>query len=372
MKVFFDTNIWRGKSRKSSAIKSIQRLARSKKVSMLLPYIVEHEFKTQTIDAGTKEFVRHLDSLQEKIDSTEGRLLKLLKSQKSFTEKNYQRALNDIGKATDLYMKKFNLERIELSLEQTVSSFQAYFKGDLPFSSVKFRKDIPDSFIFQSIIEYSSNHPVERFYLVIRDEGLKTSLDKLNNPQFCTFKTVDELIRHTDFQSIFANEFVNKNINAIKKSLSAKRNLIKLTEAIEGQVYDKVSFKDFRTSIDYADNNEAIVNSVNDLDMSTIQFDFNEITDYGGGEVVLPFSVDAEVLANYFIYKSDLWAMDGAPSYSDHNDHYVEAEDYFEVRLDGLLTIDIDAPSNNQSKFKVNMINYSSCEIDSDVELSEI
>lgn len=372
MKVFFDTSIWRGKSRHSTAIKSVQRLCKAKKIKMLLPYIVENEFKTQMIEAEVKEVARHNEAIENRISTAEGKILKILKAQRKATANNYNKIVESVVSIADTYLKTFNVERLGLTLEQAERAFSSYFDGDLPFSSKKCRKDIPDSFIFESLIEYSRNSPVTQMYLVVHDDGLRRALEQSEVEAFHVFKTVDQLIKHEDFQHIFANEFVHKHMKAIKRTLNSKKNKEKLAEFVEGQLYNVSFLGPFTTEVEGAENKEAIGTSISSIENDSIEFDLEDITDYGGGEVVIPFSVEAEILADYYIYKPDFWGMIDPPSYSEHNDHYVEVEDYFEVRLDGLLTLDIDAPSDSKTRFKVSMVNYDSCSIDSDVEITEL
>jgi hypothetical protein len=97
------------------------------------------------------------------------------------------------------------------------------------------------------------------------------------------------------------------------------------------------------------DNNEATIDGYDEAE--DIEFNFTELTYYGNGQFGIPFMLKINVSATYYIFKSDYYCMEDAPSVTDHNDHYFEAEDEFEVIVTGTVSISIDRDNMKLDKF---------------------
>jgi len=66
---------------------------------------------------------------------------------------------------------------------------------------------------------------------------------------------------------------------------------------------------------------------------------------YGDALFVIPISFYTECLVNYALFKSDFYVLDDERtaqiSISDLNDHYFDAEEYYDLFVKGLLVINL-------------------------------
>lgn len=127
---------------------------------------------------------------------------------------------------------------------------------------------------------------------------------------------------------------------------------------ISNNVGESIVWKPFSDPSIPDDNNEATVNSYGEAE--GIELDFDEIAYYGNGQFGIPFSAKILVLADYYIFKSDYYCMDPerehVPSVTDHNKHYFEAEEEFELCVSGLVSISVDRDNINLDDFSESIV----------------
>ena len=110
------------------------------------------------------------------------------------------------------------------------------------------------------------------------------------------------------------------------------------------------------------DNNEATISSFGDVE--SIELEMNNLLYYGSGSVGIPFELEIDVYAYYYLFKADYYGMEYPPSVSDHNDHYFEAEDEFRATVQGIATVEFDRDNLDFNDFS-NSLDLESLKIDS-------
>jgi hypothetical protein len=89
------------------------------------------------------------------------------------------------------------------------------------------------------------------------------------------------------------------------------------------------------------DNHEATISSYSDSE--EVELDYGEAAYFGAGEFGIPFTVTLWVSGFYYLFKSDIYRSEGRDvSLTDHNDHYYEAEEQFEIQVVGLVKVICD------------------------------
>jgi len=153
--VLMDTNIYRKDPlRNRLHFIALSRLAKAGVVKIYLPFIVAEEFRTY----------RHALYLKEanSIRSALGTLLRNIQSVEVKDQvQNYldgfvgleQEILSCADSELKLWLEEVDGEFLLITQTQTEHAWKAYFDGEPPFSERKNREDIPDSFIFQAILD---------------------------------------------------------------------------------------------------------------------------------------------------------------------------------------------------------------------------
>jgi hypothetical protein len=117
---------------------------------------------------------------------------------------------------------------------------------------------------------------------------------------------------------------------------------------IIGEVFSDSSIPD--------DNNEATIQS--HYEPNNIQLDFSDVTYYGNGQCGVWFSLEITVIAYYYLFKQDYYCIDEdkQPSVTDHNDHYYEAEEEFNLNINGLISVTINISDIDLGDFSKSIV----------------
>lgn len=362
-----DTSIYRADpGRKSPAFKAIERLLKAKIVKLHVPYVVEREFQTQEREKHKEAMDKVLSGLSylsgKGLSATT--LKKIVTYQKEIQDLQ-QGILEDAEKEIIDWLENLDASRIPLCADQAEKAFEAYFHGNPPLKSLKSRKDIPDSFIARSVEKILSENG--NLHFVVNDGNLKEAFDA--NPLVETYKNLADFVASDLIQDELLDLDLiesSEDILAAIKAFEEESNAIKAI--IEKDVGEQLVWKTVSDAGVPDDNNEITINGYGEAE--NIELDFEEASYYGDGVCGVPFSLTIEVQAYYYIFKSDYYALDidskkYKPSISDHNDHYYEAEDTFEIFVKGVVTLSID-------KNKLDSENPAEC-VDMDtIEISEL
>ncbi|MCP5245523.1 MAG: DUF4935 domain-containing protein [Burkholderiales bacterium] len=358
--VVLDTNIYRNNpNRDNLHFKALGRLSKEGAIKVHIPYVVLREFQTQQREIYSKDLAKAVSGLgglsRKQLDKTTLDTLNNIKSElKNKSEGILCSAENQITN----WANSIGASIYPLCIDQTNAALEAYFQGSAPLKSIKNRDDIPDSFIVQSIYKLSSE--TKEIHVVAGDEKVRDAFSSEN--LIHTYESLSEFIESDYIQNELKDLDLIKNIDSIVRAIeqfennnSEIMNFIsnKLGDAIVGKAFSDPSIPD--------DNNEATVNSYDEAE--DVEFDFNEVGYYGNGQFGIPFSAKIVVLADYYIFKSDYYCMDPerehVPSVTDHNKHYFEAEDEFELSVSGLVSIAIDRDNINFDDFSESIIKES-------------
>jgi len=108
--------------------------------------------------------------------------------------------------------------------------FNDYFDGKLPFENrSKKKSEFPDSFISKKVIQMAVNDKQHEYIFISSDEGLKESLNKVDNIR--TFTKIQELLSMLTVNSVEIREkiceyFSTNNYDVILDDLYAEANLL--------------------------------------------------------------------------------------------------------------------------------------------------
>lgn len=338
-----DTNAFTSdRRRESGPFRALERLCKGQKVKLHMPHVVKNEFITQQQQEGRR--------LLKEIRGLTKELLSVTRDEEiaGFAEETNDSAHDLRRKASNLFKQEWErwLTEVEVSdcpidPSHGAKVMQDYFEGKAPFKSLKNRNDIPDGFIFQTIVDLATRH--QPLHVVANDNAMRAAAAEVDG-----VVAHDKLGTFIDTQECRAalealtEEVVAENVQRAGSLLSrATRQLkdaidSKLTSELDGETVTDIAIPD--------DNHEGMIYMMNDP--SDVSFDFEKTEYYGDNEIGIPFEAITECTLNYAIYKSDYYVLDedeqAKISISERNDHYFDADQDFPIKATGTLQIKID------------------------------
>ncbi|MFA7255713.1 MAG: PIN domain-containing protein [Candidatus Omnitrophota bacterium] len=358
-----DTSIYRADpNRKKAAFIALLKLGANGYVKLHMPYIVEREFKSQRLEEYEFLFKPIDDSINTlKRKRLPENLIKDISKQALSLKKIQNKTIRFIEKELVDWIVKMKANRCRLLPGHSRRMWEAYFAGLPPFSNKKARTDIPDSFVFETIRDLSNKY--KELVFVCGDERLRKSAERVVNK---TYSSLEDFIASEECQNILLEHSV-KEYTEGHIVLQMKDNHQIFEKAINDLYLDALVGKTLGDQSIPDDNQSATINGVDAAVNVSIEYD--QTSYYGDGLLVVPFSLDTEVLADYYIFKSDYYCMDEEKtkhiSITDWNDHYFAAEEDFFVHVSGFLTFEIDIKKLRDEKDIKNLLKVDSFKIDS-------
>jgi len=338
--VLIDTSIYRADPKRSKpAFRALSRLARAGSVQIHIPKYVREEFlsqqsyaigkQTAAIRAAADAILRSTSeaNLRTYAENTVQMIAKIEQGVREWTTNEFQAWI------TECRVREYP---IQPDHGQRVT--EAYFGGVAPFRAPKHRDDFPDAFIWQAALDLVQEHG--ELSVVSADGGLRDAADK--HADMLAYKTLDEFIQTGACQDALDDlspEIVAENVERVKALLpSAKDQLVHrlaigIVNALAGRTVRHPAIPD--------DNNEATILMVGEPERVDLGFD--QIDEYGDGEVGVPFKANVDCTLNYAIYKADYYALNDAEDISigERNRHYFDAEQDYSITVEGTISISI-------------------------------
>lgn len=334
--IVLDTNIYRkNPSRSDLPFQALERLCKAGIAKLHLPYIVEREFQTQQQAQYKKEIdaaFAGLDALIRKglSPATSANIQAIHNSLKSAAPQ----ILDNATSAITNWAASIGAESHPITEVQAKLAMESYFQGTPPLKTPKIRDDIPDAFIFQTISTLATTSMP--LFVVTDDEKIVQASKDLDGVE--VYKSLDELIKSSTMQSEIQDLNIADNISTITQLLNEyEQTSGNLSSLVQHNASDKLVGQQVYSTTIPDDNHEAMINGF--YNPEDVEIDFDSIHYYGGGEFGIPFSFRETVTIIYYIFKHDYYALDhnAAPSVTDHNDHYYEAEDEISVEVSGVI-----------------------------------
>lgn len=216
----------------------------------------------------------------------------------------------------------------------------AYFGGKPPFKTKKKRDDFPDAFIFTALADLVAN--TGEVHAVVVDKELRTSAAGLTG--VTTYEGLDALVTSEPCQSLILAENTSRNIEQLRDCLRV--NPSSLNAILERELVDALQGKQIESDYIPDDNSTATVSS--SYSPQDVTFSLDDLDYYGDGLVVIPFTAEVEVVADYYVNKADYYVLDEARtahmsvSDRDWNDHCMAVEEEFLLRIAGTIAMSID------------------------------
>ncbi len=356
-----DTNIYRKNPKlDNSDFSVVKKLSDAHYLKVQVPYIVQREFQTQQREQCKKDLDKSLSGINallrrpltsDKLDE--------LKAIKQAVETTYDDTLEAAENYFNDWLNSIGGNVVALCEEQALNAMEAYFKGESPLTNLKNREDIPDSFIVQSINKIANQS--QKVVVIAEDTKVKNSFSE--NEKVDCYAQLSDYIKTPPVQDKLKDIDLISDLPAIFKAIhDFEENEGDLKSGISWGIGDYIIGSVIIDGTIPDDNNEATISSFGEVD--SIELDLDNLLYYGSGSVGVPFELEIDVYAYYYIFKADYYGMEFPPSVSDHNDHYFEAEDEFRVTVQGIATVKFDRDNLDFDDFS-NSLDLDSLKIDS-------
>lgn len=349
--VILDTSIYRNDpKREKAAFRALTRLCEGKKVTLHVPEYVKREFLSQQ-QAAVEDEIRAITKAAKSI------------ARRSRDEKLIAYA-NEVVAAADKMMPKIGVRTTEeftrwakkcktvaksIKPDHAMRVTEDYFAGSAPFTSVKNRNDIPDSFIWQTVRDLAQEK--KQVYFVANDGALFKAAGSLESVG--AYRSLDAFIESPECQKAIndlTTETVARNITRAKRIIP--ENEASLREMIEQDIVDALAHETVKDRSIPDDNNEGMITMVGSPEELT--FDFDNIEYYGGSEIRIPFTAAVDCELNYAIYKADYYVLDDEKteriSIGERNKHYFDADEEYPIDVVGVLSVELETAKLQNEK----------------------
>lgn len=335
-RVILDTNIYRSNPRRDNLpFSALSRLCKADVVQLFVPYIVLREFQTQQSIQCKKHLAAVISSARS-LGSHPGTPEDLGPQLTQLVDQLTARDA-EIVSGTEQYFLSWIEDNkaavVELSAGQAQAAMEAYFVGGAPLKEPKVRNDIPDSLIYQAVRELASS-PLT---FICEDEKLRSACAAIAG--VTTFSSLVEYIESASVQEEIKELDVIQKIGPIVDAMQKfEDETSEFTSTVRRQLGEALMWKKIESRSIPDDNHEATISGYSEPE--DIDLDFDEAAYFGGGEFGIPFTATLQVEGTYYLFKGDVYrAEERSVSLSDHNDHYYEAEESFQVVVEGLVKV---------------------------------
>lgn len=358
MNLLIDTNIFRANPKRDKGeFQALERLAKSGHVRLYIPYFVQREFITartqnyreelKKIFSGARGIKRKgeipfLKQLIDDIENTEtGELEEKLST---YLEEEFNEWIDNI-KGTRL--------KVEPTHGQRVS--QDYFAGNRPFKHRKSRDDIPDSFIWQNIVDLLEN--VDHLNVISNDGTLYKACEA--HDQISAFDDLIKFIELDKCQEWLREGRKEENIRQVEQRIPLNRE--RIFDLIEEKLPKELMLTEVYHKIIPSDDNRGFIFT---FDQPThIELEESDIFNIGQSDFIMPFSAKMRVELNYSLFKQDLIELEEdriKKIYkTERNRHYYSVDEWFTLDISGLIVLLIDEEKikeEKMSKYEIDKI----------------
>lgn len=335
--IALDTNIYRKKPRLDSPeFKALVFLAKNECICLHIPFFVENEFKSHIEAEQEKRIVTVISTLNKICNFTEfGPKTIRLRDVAEELSDSRNKIVCERGNAFIKWALKINAKRYALSEEETNDALNAYFQGTPPLKKPKVRKDIPDSFIYQSLLRIDKKTPL---HVVIEDNNLR---DACATAGMKCYSELTSFIESEEVKTLLQGKIDSGILTAFESQIVDYLNnnqdllLDKIEEKLLSGEYSLISGDSVP-----GESNEIYISGKYRPHEIILG---DSIEHYGDALFVVNFEAKVEFVYEYAVYKTDAVELDPEKYYLEYlNDHYFNVETTDEFKFTGRIELDYD------------------------------
>lgn len=212
--LILDTNILHQEGLNSGRMQVLKKLINNELVKLFIPEIVKREFTTKRaseITNSLNSMKGNISKLQSRIDfendlkNSSQEIEKELNRLKAIVEETVEIEFQTWVDELKVTVPIFNPEHIDFVLND-------YFSGSGVFRSLKYREDLPDSMIHQTIKQLVAD--IGEVHLTLIDGAFKKHMKKDQNVK--VFDSLDEFFTIDTIKTFLSNEQYERYFNSEK------------------------------------------------------------------------------------------------------------------------------------------------------------
>ena len=317
-----DTNIYYKSPRQDSAeFKLLSHMIEKDCLVLHVPHVIERERTSQLELDQRGKLDAAITNLSSALNYSEhGPQSIKLKASLEDIKENLDTIIAERSAAFVDWLNKNNAVRHSLTLEQTKRALDAYFKGLPPLKEPKARKDIPDSYIFQQILDLKETYQ-SQLGIVVEDSALRSACE---NAGISCWVNLREFISSPVAQEFLVQTVIKDNTAEISDHVHhlAISNIEEITSVLETALL----------SNDYTMlTGDSILGEFHEIYLSGVNTPYVvEVADidYLGGTVFLAdVRARVELLYEFLLFKDEMYDLDfDKYNISQHNDYYYQVE----------------------------------------------
>lgn len=194
MRVALDTNIFHNDhSLAGGSFEALARLAEAGHVEVLIPEVIAREFTALSSEQleAVASYREAIKKLRSAFPNNQGpRIDTLKKNVKDLIESSESEAASTFN----LWMERVEGRVIKPGSEHAQRILAKYFDGVLPFGTKKARKDFPDAFIVEIILDLAVD---EKLFFVTSDCRMRNTFANVSD--ITVFDSLEDLLKATEF-----------------------------------------------------------------------------------------------------------------------------------------------------------------------------
>ena len=331
-----DTAIYRKSPRLDSPeFKLLSYMVEKGYLILHVPHIVEREQSSHLELVQRNRLTKAIDNLSSALNFEEhGPKSKELNCSLEELKANINYLIEERSSAFTDWLDKHNAVHHQITLDQTQRALEAYFKGLPPLKQAKIRNDIPDSFIFQQILDLKNTYQ-SQLGIVVEDNNLRSACVDAG---ITCWVNLHEFIVSPEAQNFIAQTVIKDNkaeISSFVHSL-ANGSINTISAALE----ETLLSNDYTTL-----TGDSIPGETKQIYLSGVNSPYDvEIvdTEYLGSTVFLAnIQAQVELQYQYPVFKDDLIELDEDKyHFSPLNDYYFEVETTDVFQFSGRVELD--------------------------------
>ncbi len=315
----------------------IKILGKEGYLNLHIPWFVYKECTSSSVSDLIVEF----SSMIKKLNSTSR---KGLDNQGVQEAKEIANRIDELKGKTEIYnevlwnnfIRTTKAKLYQFDPNDSVKVFDAYFKGERPFKSLKHRNDIPDAFIYETIIKVKNKKG--RVYVVSGDKNLREKCEEVLGVE--VYENLKELFGKDEFIKI--KKKYEDALEHKRRIAEAKTVLIDNFGSFEDAVTEYVRKVQYLEFTDYklpSDSHEATIYAI---DNPVLMINKEDIS-FLDNKFFVPIEVEGEASVDYAVFKQDYWVMEEHLSIAeDLNKHYYLIEDVVTLIMKKTIVVDIE------------------------------
>ncbi|WP_144241148.1 PIN domain-containing protein [Fimbriimonas ginsengisoli] len=328
-----DTNVLRSDpKRKSAPFSVLGKLVQLDEVTIHLPDVASREFESHLVE-------NHCAPLRNAVANARN----AMKSAGSHFPTDPAPIVDTLQSAVDgaarwitdeyaAWLKSHKVVLHSVAYHHGANVVDGYFAGHSPFKHIKEREGFPDGFIFEVVKDLATTH--KPLHIVTADKALKKAVGNL--AEVSQHASLETFVKLPDFHKALVGPELMPSLRKLENEILA---------LVHSKMEAEVEGYSFSSRLIPSDDNEAVI-SMYDVP-ADIGLDWEEVEDFGGGVVAIPFSFEMEVYADFYIYKSDYYTMgldemESISVTSYDNDHYYEGQRIMNVEVTGRIAVTVD------------------------------